>query len=510
MKVVVSGLVWLDRSELTRQQVSNIRRMLTIYPRKTTDIVTKKEPDPIFLYEDNEERNLIGVPREFYRAQSSEKHEEIIEVSYGEAMQPLETRFKAEGPYEEQEVALGMLQDSLEGRLWGGVLLMASCGAGKTVLGLELARRLGRNTIIFVHKDFLLNQWKNRILEFMPDARVGIIKQSKCDYEGKDFVIALMQSLAKDDGGGSRYPADIKTHFGALIVDECHRVPCATFAPIVPRFSAAWRAGFSATPRRADGAQDVFFNHISSITYKMRSEGPRPKLRRVFTSAVLKPIRRGSYSVDVADLNSAQVVSQLAADDFRTRDVVNDIVGAIKQGRKIMVVSERLVHLKKIGEMLGALLFDLDLPWVPTIDYYTGDWFTGEVYTQWVRNKSGKVLHRKGDLKTAKRKQKDLDKAEEAQIMLCTKQMVEEALDVPALDVVVMATPMSDVEQMIGRVRRHCLPKQERCERFCSWRAGKCKGKPQPIVLDVIDEQIDKLNSKLRARNRYYKSAGVS
>ena len=46
------------------------------------------------------------------------------------------------------------------------------CGYGKTVLGLYLATKLKLKTLVIVHKEFLMNQWKERIEQFVPDARV--------------------------------------------------------------------------------------------------------------------------------------------------------------------------------------------------------------------------------------------------------------------------------------------------------------------------------------------------
>ncbi|RLC75609.1 MAG: hypothetical protein DRJ03_30025, partial [Chloroflexi bacterium] len=82
----------------------------------------------------------------------------------------------------------------------------------------------------------------------------------------------------------------------------------------------------TATPRRKDGAQDVFFKHISPITYAAKTNMMRPKLRRIFTTSTLAKISRGKYSVSVSNLNSAQILNQLAADQFRTRHIVDDMV----------------------------------------------------------------------------------------------------------------------------------------------------------------------------------------
>jgi SNF2 family DNA or RNA helicase len=79
---------------------------------------------------------------------------------------------------------------------FGGGLLDVDPGKGKTVMALKIIQRLGVKTIIVVHKSFLSNQWRERIQQFLPDAKVGIIQGQVIDIENKDIVIAMVQSLS--------------------------------------------------------------------------------------------------------------------------------------------------------------------------------------------------------------------------------------------------------------------------------------------------------------------------
>jgi type I site-specific restriction endonuclease len=501
MKVVVSGNVWLPIDDLSAQQILNIKELLTIYPKKTTDIATKADPKPIYMYDEKED--FIGVPRAWYRKNVTKEHDEILKISYGSKMSAFTTRYQATGNFIEQEAVIRTFLARMEGKKWDGFLLKAGCAFGKTACSLEFARRVGRKTLIIVHKEFFLKQWKNRIKKFMPDAKVGIIRQNKCEFEDCDFVIAMLQSLVRDKDS-HKYPERIyKSEFGIIISDECHRIAASSWSSVLPRFNAAWRVGLTATPRRKDGAQDVFFNHISDVTYSAKTKAQVPGLRVLKTYSCLKPIRRGNYYVSVDNLNSAQILTQLGKDQFRAKDIVDQLVLAVQNGRKIIVVSERLHHLKLMSDMLMNSLFDLDLPFEPTIDFCTGEWFSGEV---WEESNS---RHKKGDPKMVKRTEADFDKAERANVIFATKQSIEEGFDVEALDVLVLSMPMGDIEQIVGRARRWCYQDKEKCEHYCPWRVGNCKEKPKPIIVDVVDENIPQLLPKWRRRQKFYRKIGT-
>ena len=65
-------------------------------------------------------------------------------------------------------------------------LLDIPCGFGKTVCALHIISRLAKKTLVIVHKDFLMQQWKERIQEFLPDARIGKIQGPIVDIDDKD------------------------------------------------------------------------------------------------------------------------------------------------------------------------------------------------------------------------------------------------------------------------------------------------------------------------------------
>ena len=136
-------------------------------------------------------------------------------------------------------------------------------GRGKTVIACKLISELKKKTLVVVHKTFLLNQWKKRIEQFLPDAKIGKIQGKEVDVEDKDVVMGMLQSLSlKDD-----YADDLFDDFGTIIFDECHHLSAEQFSQILRKVTTKHMIGLSGTPFRNDKLEKVFEYYIGKIIY---------------------------------------------------------------------------------------------------------------------------------------------------------------------------------------------------------------------------------------------------
>ena len=103
-------------------------------------------------------------------------------------------------------------------KIKGSGLLELHTGAGKTVIGLNIISTLKKKTLIIVHGVFIASM-KERIEQFLPDARVGRIQGPTVDIEDKDIVIGMLQSLSMKD-----YDINLFQCFGLTIIDEVHHI----------------------------------------------------------------------------------------------------------------------------------------------------------------------------------------------------------------------------------------------------------------------------------------------
>jgi superfamily II DNA or RNA helicase len=327
----------------------------------------------------------------------------------------------------------------------GGGLLEIPCGRGKTVMALKIISLLSKKTLIIVHKSFLLNQWIERMEEFLPGARIGKIQGQICDIEDKDIVIGMLQSLSMKE-----YPYELFSSFGLTVVDEVHHIAAEVFVRSLFKIVTPCVLGLSATMQRKDGLSKVFKMFLGSIIYKEKREG---------TDNVI--VRAYDYQTNDEDFNKMEydfkgnpkystMISKLCNFKQRSDFIVNIVEELYKSNNEQQIMI--LAHNKNL---LTYFYKEIERKNIATVGYYVGGM-----------------------------KEKDLKISETKKIIIATYAMASEALDIKTLTTLVMATPKTDVTQSIGRILR--------------------SKHLQPIVVDIID-QHDVFLNQYRKRCIYYK-----
>ena len=142
----------------------------------------------------------------------------------------------------------------------GGILELP-CGFGKTVCALKMISNIQKKTLIIVHKEFLMNQWIERIEEFLPTATIGKIQGKVFDIDGKDIVIGMLQTLYDKDFGSNAFSS-----FGLTIIDEVHRIGSEQFSKTLFKTLTPNMLGISATVERKDRLTKVLYMFRQKIT----------------------------------------------------------------------------------------------------------------------------------------------------------------------------------------------------------------------------------------------------
>ena len=322
-----------------------------------------------------------------------------------------------------------------------------------TALSLYLSCQIGRKTLIVCHKEFLMNQWRERIADFVPTAKIGLIQQSVVNIEDCDYVLASLQSLSQKD-----YPADTFRSFGMVCLDECHHLGAEVFSRALFKLGAPVILGLSATPDRKDGLRRVFEWFIGPPAYEVRKRTETDLtvlVRRYYNDHPDYCTERKIFN---GKPNSAGMINAVCAFPPRTELIVQLLteILAAEPERKVILLSDRRSHLTEFHRRITEAN-------LATVGYYVGGM-----------------------------KQVNLDRtAAECQIILATGAMANEGLDIPTLNTLVFASPVSSIEQPVGRIQR-----QKPADRVYT-----------PMVLDIWDDFSLFRNQGMR-RLAFYKKNG--
>jgi superfamily II DNA or RNA helicase len=314
-----------------------------------------------------------------------------------------------------------------------------------TVMALKLISMIERKTLIIVHKEFLMNQWIERIAEFIPSARVGKIQGPKFDIEEKDIVIGMIQSMYDRS-----FPSNAFSSFGFTIVDEVHRIASEEFSKTLFKTITNCMLGISATVDRKDGLTNVLHMFIGPKIYsEERKDEDIVEVRAIEYKHFDDEYNEVAYDY-MGNVAHTTMISKISNFPPRCDFVVRILRDLIKENpeKQIMVLSQIRGLLTSIHEKLEGL----------DVGFYVGGM-----------------------------KQKDLQETEEKQIVLATYAMAAEALDIKTLNTLVMVSPKTDIIQSVGRILR-----------------TRGLGK---LIVDIIDTH-DVFQNQWKKRKTYYKKCG--
>jgi superfamily II DNA or RNA helicase len=428
----------LVKNELTIEQQKTIRNDLTIKPfslRECSPMNNDQKSFPAY----RESGNKFYVPH-YYGVENFGAPKQY-KISEG-----LNINLEFAGNLRDyQEPVVNTYLQHVKNVGFGGGLLELPCAYGKTVLSLNIISQLKKKTFIIVHKEFLMNQWIERIQQFLPKARVGKIQGPIIDIDDKDIVIGMLQSLSMKE-----YPSSIFESFGLTIIDEVHHISSEVFSNSLFKLVTKYMLGLSATMNRKDGTTKVFKMFLGEVIFK----GKRDEQMNVVVRAI-------QYEVDDEEFNEVKtdyrgnpaystMISKLCEYNRRSEFILKVLSTMLENNPNQQVMI--LAHNKNLLKYLHDAVSHRN---IATVGYYVGGM-----------------------------KEHALKETEGKKVVIATYAMAAEALDIKTLTTLIMATPKTDIEQSVGRILR---------EKHSS-----------PIVVDIIDSH-DLFQNQWRKRKTFYK-----
>lgn len=294
-----------------------------------------------------EDDDYIIVPREFY---SEEK------------LRSIGVRLERQVPdsYEHVEFEDRItLRDDVQREAYkamiraGNGVLQLGCGLGKTCLALKYIAHLGVPAIVVVPTADIMEQWREMAKEFL-GVEVGIIRgedKSKWLWK-KPLVIAMIQPLSKLS---KTLSMDFRRWFGVMAADEVHHL-VDYFARTAYLFFGA-RISLTATVLREDGMHPIFLGHMGPVFYKNLEQ---PLTPTVYFTSVPVEYPWTTALVHCADKNGefnlTKMWGLLGEDDKFISACIQLIMKLLREGRKILFLSHRIVTLENLYKRLLPLI----------------------------------------------------------------------------------------------------------------------------------------------------------
>ncbi len=352
-------------------------------------------------------------------------------------------------------------------------VLSATTAFGKTVLAAYLIGERKTNTLVLVHTQALMDQWKKSLEQFLrfdvtpPEAKKGRGRKTAWSPvgqlgAGKDTLhgmvdIAVMQSLISGN--------DVKPlvkDYGMVIVDECHHVSAVNFEAILKEVTAKYVYGLTATPTRQDGHHPVIFMQCGPIRYRVDAKVQAEK--RDFEHFLVPRFTSFRKSYEPGTMIS-QIYSDLAQSEVRNGVIVSDVLKSVETGRTPIILTERKEHANMLRELLTGKCKNVIM-------------LTGAASTKEKRESIQNL---------------NAIPAKEQLIVIATGKYVGEGFDYPRLDTLFLALPIAwkgKVAQYAGRLHRNY------------------PGKKEVLIYDYADIHIPVLERMYQKRLKSYAAIG--
>lgn len=404
-------------------------------------------------YYDIRDGNIL-IPRNYNISMFG--HYTIDYLSDGDS---INIKFKSQPRNELQRLGLDFFKSKTKG------VLKLPPGEGKTVIAIGGICSIGQKAIIYVHKDSLISQWKERFIQHSTATEddIGILKTDQCNFIlQKPIILSTVQTMSSMiDKYSDIEKILLNAKIGVAIWDECHTTTGAPEYSKSAMYTQAKRVyGLSATPARIDQNHDIIHKHIGEV-YAPTGESKtlNPKIIILKFSHGTKYAKqfiywgieddKGNYKLSYPRFDMTRYLKILGSSKNHSYiPIMRKILRKVYNADRIaLLISDRINILDKLSSAIP-------------------------------KNDLGFFIPRSG---------KNRDSELLKKIVLSTPGSSRDGTDRQEFDCLIMANSLSNIEQAIGRICRFMPNKKE------------------PVVFDIVDIDYQECIDRYEYRKKFYK-----
>jgi superfamily II DNA or RNA helicase len=228
-------------------------------------------------------------------------------------------------------------------------VLCALTAFGKTVVAAKFIAERAVNTLILVHREQLLEQWRARLAVFLdlPPKAIGQVVGGKDNRTGL-IDVALLQSLYRKGE-----VKDFVGEYGHVIADECHHLTAFSFEQVMRQVKARFIVGLTATPTRKDGHHPIIFMQCGPIRFNLSAREAAEQ--SPFRHLVLPRQTGFRMPPEFTDLTIQDAYAALVTNEDRNQQIIADIITVVREGRTPLVLTNRTDHLERLASGLSEI-----------------------------------------------------------------------------------------------------------------------------------------------------------
>ena len=254
----------------------------------------------------------------------------------------------------QKEAAEALVGNRGPGTGFGTIVL--PCGAGKTIVGMNVMNLLKTNTLIITTNISAVHQWIQELLD-----KSNLTPDQIAEYTGENktlapVTVATYQILTwrpEKDGPYPHFSIFRERHWGLIIYDEVHMLPAPVFR-VVAELQAVRRIGLTATLVREDGCEGFVFSLVGPKRYDV----PWKELEKAKWIAKAECVEVRLDLPESSEIEYAvaptRTKHRLASENPVKIEITRQIVERFPED-KILVIGQYL-------EQLGTLAKELNAP----------------------------------------------------------------------------------------------------------------------------------------------------